>query len=132
MKIIINGLRHLRGYTFDGLQIRDTGPAHRLGGAKMLEQGAFASRADTRHVVKRCRANCFPAFGPVGADGEAMRFVAQPLDEIECRVTRLQHEIATAADEEAFAPRIAVRTLCNTDDTKSVDAELVRIDGHCR
>src|SRR6185436_15239166 len=47
---------------------------------------------------------------PVRADGEAMRLVAQPLDEIKHRIARLQHEALAARHEEGLTAGIAFWT----------------------
>ena len=68
-----------------------------LGRAEMLEQRAPARGADAGDLVERIGADGLAALGPVRADGEAVRLVAQPLHEIEHRVARLEHDRALAA-----------------------------------
>src|SRR5262249_10298925 len=70
----------------------------------------------TRDVLGASRA--------MSADGEAMRLVAQPLQEIEHRIARLEREGRLARHEEALASRIAVRPLGDADHRNVIEAEL--------
>src|SRR5499427_11117296 len=60
----------------------------RLERPEMVEQRALASRADAGDFLQPCLADVAPAPDAVGTDREAMRLVAQPLDEIEHRIAR--------------------------------------------
>src|SRR5262245_57567396 len=60
---------------------------------------------------------------PVRADREAMRLVAQALNEIEHRIARRQLERRAARHEEGLAAGVAVRSLGDSDDREIVDAE---------
>ena len=59
------------------------------------------------------------------ADGKAMGFVAQPLDEVENRIAWLQHERFPASDMEMLAASVAVRALGDTCKHDVADAEIV-------
>ena len=58
------------------------------------------------------------------ADGEAMRLVAQALQEIEHRIARLEREGRLARHEEALAAGVAVGPLGDADDGDVLQAEL--------
>src|SRR5438045_9240049 len=60
----------------------------------------------------------------MGTDREAVRLVAQPLQEIEHRVARLEREGWPAGDEKALAPGIAVGAFGDRNDRNIIDAEL--------
>src|SRR3984893_16021277 len=60
--------------------------------AEMVEQGALAGRADARDLLQSRLTDVAAAPHAVRADREAMRLVAQPLDEIERRIVRLEIE----------------------------------------
>ena len=54
-----------------------------------------------------------------------MRLVAQPLQEIEHRIARLQRKRRPPGNEEPLAARVAVGTLGDADDRYVADAEFV-------
>ena len=58
----------------------------------MVQQRALAGRADAGDLVERVLDQFAFALGPVRADREAVRFVAQPLHEIERGIARRQLE----------------------------------------
>ena len=62
----------------------------------------------------------------MGADGEAVRLVAQPLDEIEHRIARLEHEGGPAGQMKMLAPGIAVRPLGDRHHGKVAEAQIRR------
>src|SRR5690606_8437119 len=92
--------------------------------AEVMQQGPLARRPDTHDLVERIAADVALALGPVGADGEAVRLVAQALDEMERRIARRQAEGLAAGDDEGLAPGIAVRPLGDADERHVRDAEL--------
>ena len=65
----------------------------------------------------------------VRADGEAVRLVAEALDEVEHRVARRQHERLAAGHVEGLAAGVAVRPLGDADERQVGDAEFGE---HCR
>ena len=89
----------------------------------MAEKGAFARRADAGDLVERVPRQVDPTAGPVRADGEAVRLVAEALDEIEHRIARLQHEGLAAGDEERLLAGVAIRPLGDADHRQVGDAE---------
>src|SRR5258708_31665346 len=77
----------------------------RLERAEMVEQGALAGRADARDLLQSRLADVAAAPDAVRADREAMRLVAQPLDEIERRIARLALERLSSGQGESPHPR---------------------------
>ena len=75
-------------------QIGERGALDRLQRAEMMQQRALARRADAGDFLQAGLADVLLAARAVRADGEAMRLVAQPLDEIEHRIARRQLERA--------------------------------------
>src|ERR1700758_5864829 len=76
----------------------------RLERAEMVEQGALAGRADARDLLQSRLADVAAAPHAVRADREAMRLVAQALDEIERRNARLELERLAARQGESLHP----------------------------
>ena len=76
---------------------------------KCMQQRALAAGADAADLVERVLDHLLLAPRPVRADGETVRLVAQPLDEIEHRVAHRQREGGLPRHEEALAPGLAVR-----------------------
>src|SRR6266481_659803 len=95
----------------------------RLERPEMVEQRALAGRADTGDFLKPRLADVAPAPDAVRADREAMRLVAQPLDEIEHRVARLELERLASGQEEGLHPVVAVRAFGHRDERNVDDAE---------
>ncbi len=81
----------------------------------MRQQRAFAGGADAGHIVQRRRTDRLGAFGAVGADGKAVRLVAQALDEVEHRIIVAQRERALAGAVEFLFPGVAVDALGDAD-----------------
>src|SRR3546814_4561192 len=90
----------------------------------MQQQRLLAPGADAWHLVEhRAQAGLGPP-GAVGADGEAVRLVAQALEEVERRVARLQHEGGLAGQEDALAPGVTVGALGDGGDRQVAEAEV--------
>ena len=91
---------------------------------KCFSRRPLARRADAVDLVERIGADRLRALGAVRADGEAMRLVAQALDEIEHGIARLEHEAALAAGNvEMLAAGVAVGPLGDADQRDIVNAE---------
>src|SRR5260221_4023986 len=95
----------------------------RLERAEMVEQGAFGGRADAGDLLQPRLADVAAAPDAVRADREAMRLVAQPLDEIERRIARLELERLASGQEEGLHPGVAVRAFGHRDERNVDDAE---------
>ena len=91
--------------------------------AEMAQQRALAGRPDPRDFLQAGLADVLLAPRAVRADGEAVRLVAQPLDEIEQRIARRQLERRAAGHEEGLAPGVAVRPLGDGDQRHVGDAQ---------
>src|SRR5215468_3002246 len=81
----------------------------------MQQQRALAAGADARNLVEGRLRDLLRPLGAVGADGEAVRLVAQSLQEIENGVLRFQAERLAPRQEEALAAGVAVRPLGDAD-----------------
>lgn len=82
MKMTINFLRYGMANAVYGRQIREPGARNLPRGAKMQQQRLFPPCADAGDFIKRRGRNGFGAPRAVSRNGEPMRFVAQPLNEI--------------------------------------------------
>ena len=89
-----------------------------------MQQRALAVCADAGHFVERRASEFVGAARAMSADGETMRLVAQPLQEVEHRIARLEGERRPAGHEEALATGIAVGTLGDADNGDVFQAEL--------
>ena len=101
-----------------GVVIRSSrdGALDRLDGAEVVQERALAGRADAGDLVERVLHHLALALRPVRADGEAVRLVAQALDEVERRVARRQLERRLARLEEGLPAGVAVAALGDADD----------------
>src|SRR5262249_4864620 len=96
-----------RGLGADPGHLGEIGQRRALDGlerAEMVEQGALAGRADARDLLQSRLADVAAAPDAGPRDGEAMRLVAQPLDEIERRIARLELERLAPGQEEGLHP----------------------------
>ncbi len=89
-----------------------------------MQQGALAGGADAGDLVERTSGEVLLAPRAMGSDGEAMRLVAQALDEIERRIARRQPERRLAGDEKGFASGVAIGALGDRRDRDVLDGEL--------
>src|SRR6478609_2138394 len=64
-----------------------------------------------------------PAANAVRADGETMRLVPQPLDEVKDRIARLELEWIAPRYEESFHPGVPIRALGDGNERHVDDAE---------
>ena len=98
----------------------------------MRQKRALARRAHARHLVERRGAHRLRPLRAVGADREAVRLVAEALDEVEHRIVVAQREGALARPVELLAARIAVDALGHAHDLDVLHAELRHDPGHGR
>src|SRR5499433_4307785 len=89
----------------------------------MVEQRALASGADARDFLQPRLADVAPASDAVGTDREAMRLVAQSLDEIEHRIARLELERFPPGQEEGLHPGVPIRAFGDRNERHIDDAE---------
>src|SRR5437660_9050587 len=109
-------------YSRDFREIGQGRARNRLGGAESVEEGPLARRADPLDFVERALGELLFAARPMGSDRESMRLVAQPLHEIERRISRRQPERLLAGHEETLPPGDAVRALGDRHDYHADDA----------
>ena len=91
----------------------------------MMQQRLLAPGADPGDLVERRMPDRLRSPGAVGADGEAVRLVAQPLQEIEHGIARVERERRAAGHEKSLAAGVAVGALGDADDRDVADAEFV-------
>src|SRR5215472_5534101 len=94
-------------------------------GMEKLENLARALGADARNLLQAGFADVLLAQLAVRADHEAMRLVAQPLDEVEHGVARLELDRLAARDEQRFPARIAIGPLGDREQRDLRQAELI-------
>src|ERR1051326_1945172 len=73
------------------------------GRAKGVQRRPLAGWPDAGDLLEAALAQIALAPGAVRADGETVRLVAQPLDEIQHRIARRQLERVAPGNEEGFA-----------------------------
>ena len=100
------------------------GAADGLGRAEMRQQGFFAPDPNAWHLVKRGGGDGFGAFGPMGADGKPVRFVAQPLNKIQHRIIVAQGKGALPDAVELFFAVVAINAFCYSEHWQIVDAKV--------
>ena len=104
-------------------EVGEAGFGDVLGRAEGEEQRALARRADARDFVERALDEFLLAPGAMGPDGEAVRLVAQALDEEQRRIAGRKLEGLAALDEEGFPAGVAVGALGDRDQRDPFDAE---------
>ncbi len=87
-------------------EIGQAGVSNSLGRAESLQQGALARRADAGDFIQGAAGEVFLAARAMRADGEAMRLVAQPLDEIKRRIARAAAGTALCPRRKMFRARL--------------------------
>ena len=104
-------------------EIGEAGARNRLGRPERMQQGALARRPDPADLVERALGEVLLAAGAVGADGEAMRLVAQPLHEIKRRIARRESERRSVGEEKGLASGVAIDAFGDRRDRDALDAE---------
>src|ERR1700754_4233982 len=95
----------------DLAEIGDRGALDLLQRSERHEQCALARRADAGDLLQACLADVLLAQLAVRPDHEAMRLIAQPLDEVEHGIARLELDRLAIRHEQGFASRVALRAL---------------------
>src|SRR6516162_8971416 len=95
----------------------------RLERPEMVEQRALAGRADAGDFLQPRLADIAPAPDAVRSDREAMGLVAQPLDEIEHRIARLELERLPPGQEEGLHPGVPIWAFGDCKERHIDDAE---------
>ena len=96
-------------------KIRQACPLDGFHSAKMAEQRPLAGGPDPRNFLQAGLADIFFSARAMRTDGEAVRFVPQPLDIIKQGIAGRQLEWIAARHEESLATGIPVRPLRNCD-----------------
>src|SRR5262249_20499500 len=123
VKKVIDLARDLRADAEDLGEIGRSGELDRLERSEMMQQRTLAGRAAAGNFLQRGVADVAPAPQPMRPNGEAMRLVAQALDEIERRIARLELERLAPRQEEGLEPGVAVRPLGDGGERDVGDAE---------
>src|SRR5438046_2481786 len=89
-------------------EIGESGTLDRLERPKVTKQRALAGRPDAGDLLQTRLADIAPSPRAVRPDGEPVRLVAQPLDEIQQRVARLELERLAPGHEERLLAGIAI------------------------
>src|SRR5581483_12018416 len=92
MEVIVDLARHRLGDTWHLGKIAEPGLRNRSGRAEMQQQRLLALGADPRHLVEDRFGDLLRALGAMRADHEAVRLIAQTLQEVKHRALRLQAE----------------------------------------
>src|SRR6516165_8198046 len=106
------------GLRADARHLREIGNCcalDRLESSEVMEQRTLACRPDARDFLQARFAHVALAALAMGADGEAVRFVAQSLDEVEHRIPWLELERFPSGNEKSLQAGIAVGTLGNRE-----------------
>src|SRR5471032_1184370 len=105
-RLLVEELIYLScGLRINSGNIRKVGERRPLDGfhsAKMMQQGPLSRGPDAGDFLESGLANVFLAPRAVGADGEAVSLVTQPLDEIQQRIARRQLEGRAARHKEGL------------------------------
>src|SRR3954463_9263537 len=93
--------------------------------AEVLDQGLAALGADARDLVQHGSRASFAASRPMSQDGEAVRLVADLLDEMEPGVGRRKLEAALLRlEDQLLHPRFALRALGHAHDAHLVQTQI--------
>ncbi|CCC98265.1 protein of unknown function [Azospirillum baldaniorum] len=124
MEMIVYLFRHRLADPFDRLQIRQSGAGDGDGAPEMVKQGLLPAGSNPGNLIDHRFPQCLGALRPMGADGEAVRLVPQPLQEIEHGIAHFQLERRAVRHEEALPPGVAVRPLGDADQRHVVDPQI--------
>src|ERR1700704_431669 len=123
MEEIVDLARRLRADSGNFSEIGERRALDRLERPEVVQQRALARWADAGDFLQPGLPDIAPAPDAVRADCEAMRFVAQPLYEIEHRIARLELERLPPRHEEGLEPGIAIGPLGNRQERDVGDAQ---------
>ena len=124
MEKIVDGFCRGAADAFDGFQVRKSCAGDAVCGTEPVQQGPFAFAANARDIVQLRALQAFRPFRPMSADGEPVRLVAKPLQEVKHRVVFVQPDRCGAVREvEFFLACIPVGTLGDADQRHVVDPE---------
>src|SRR5881396_3988694 len=110
MELLIDFFRELAADPLDLRQVLDARAHHALQPAEPREQLLASFDADSRNAFKRRSGAPFGASRPVPGDGEAVRFVANPLDQVQSGMVGGKRHRALA-DPQLLEPGLPLRAL---------------------
>src|SRR5262249_44709278 len=120
---VVDALRGLGADAGHLLEVGERCAFDRLERPEVMQQRTLARRADAGDLLQAGVSNVALALLPMRADREAMRLVAQPLDEIQNRIARRQPERFAAGHVERLAAGVAVGPLGDADQRHTSRAE---------
>src|SRR6266536_1702975 len=94
----------LRAHPGNLAEVGDRGPLDLLQRSEVVQKRTLPRRSDAGDFLQAGLADVLFAQLAVRADHEAVRLVAQPLDEIQNGVARLELDRLAARHEQGFAP----------------------------
>src|SRR5437588_9909231 len=98
---------------------------HAAQAAEMLDQRLAALGADAGNLVQHRGRALFAPPRPVANDGEAVRLVADRLDEMQRRMRRRELQTARVRlDDQLLQSGLALRPLCHADEAYLMQAEI--------
>src|SRR6267143_6880715 len=112
MEFLVDFFGQLAADALDLRQVLDARAHDALQPAEAREQLFAAFRSDSRDALERRRGASRGASRPVSGDGEAMRFVSNPLDQMQPGVVGGKSHHALAHPK-LFESGLSLRTLCN-------------------
>jgi hypothetical protein len=124
MEVVINLFCYSFAYEGNAFELPEPGPGNRSRRAEMVQQCLLAASADTADLVEGGAPEGLRSLGAVRTDGEPVRLITQPLEEIENGVAWVERERRSSRQEEAFPPGIAVGPLCDPSDCDIGNTEL--------
>ena len=124
MKVTINFLSNRSTDPVDSLKIRQSRARNALRGAEMKQQRFLAFCPDAGNFIKWGGGHRPRPPGPMAANGKSVRFIPKALQEIEHRISGLQHDRGPADTIEVFASGITLRSLSNTQQFDVIDPKV--------
>src|SRR5438552_14881278 len=100
--MLINLFRHALRDAVDPLEFGEAGARNSPCRAEMVQERSLAVGSDAGNVVEQGMTDGLGAPRPVRADREAVRLIAQTLQEVERRIAGVETEGSLARQEEAL------------------------------
>src|SRR6266853_4724501 len=123
MELPIDFFRELAADALDLRQVLDARADDSLQPAEAREQLSAALRSDSRDALERRRGASLGASRPVSGDGEAVRFVSNPLDQMQPGVVGGKRHHALA-DPQLLEPGLSLRALGDAYERNVGEADL--------
>src|SRR2546427_2122366 len=123
MELLVDFFRELATDPLDLRQVLDARAHDALQAAEPREQLLAAFGADPGNALQRRSGAPLGASRPVPGDGEAMRLVANPLDQVQSGVIGRKRQ-RTLADPQLFEPRLPLRALGNAHQQEVGETDL--------